>query len=55
MVFALLHKRVRTLGLGEECTVIVHGDGLKQEEEPTMEVAGSLRPKEETEDLEARG
>ena len=50
MVFALLHKRVRTLGLGEECTVIVHGDGLKQPEEPTMEV----RSKEDlTEDLEA--
>jgi len=33
MVFALLHRRVRTLGLGEECTVIVHGDGVKPEEE----------------------
>eukprot|EP00438_Fugacium_kawagutii_P027247 Skav214340 [mRNA] locus=scaffold86:376006:380987:+ [translate_table: standard] len=32
MVFALLHRRVRTLGLGEECTVIVHGDGKKPDE-----------------------
>ncbi|CAK9076250.1 unnamed protein product [Durusdinium trenchii] len=34
MVFALLHRRVRTLGLGDECTVIVHGDGKSLEEEP---------------------
>lgn len=34
MVFALLHRRVRTLGLGEECTVIVHGDGKEPDEQP---------------------
>ncbi|CAJ1347079.1 unnamed protein product [Effrenium voratum] len=42
MVFALLHRRVRTLGLGEECTVIVHGDGMAAEEEPAMEVRGDV-------------
>lgn len=29
----LLKRSCRTLGLGEECTVIVHGDGVKPEEE----------------------
>lgn len=51
MVFALLHRRVRTLGLGEECTVIVHGDGKEPEE--SQEVQDVQVQSEAIPDLEA--
>jgi len=28
LVYSMLHRRVRTLGLGDECTIIVSGDGV---------------------------
>eukprot|EP00435_Cladocopium_sp_Y103_P070117 s2_g34.t1 len=52
MVFALLHRRVRTLGLGEECTVIVHGDG-KEPDEQSQEVQDVQVRSEAIPDLEA--
>ncbi|CAE7881302.1 zupT [Symbiodinium microadriaticum] len=37
LVFAMLHRRVRSVGLGDECTVIVSGDGGREhEEDPLM-------------------
>ena len=32
----------RTLGLGEECTVIVHGDG-KEPDEQSQEAQGTMK------------
>uniref|UniRef100_A0A7S4VRA7 Uncharacterized protein n=1 Tax=Alexandrium monilatum TaxID=311494 RepID=A0A7S4VRA7_9DINO len=34
-VYSLLHRRVKALGLGEECTVIVTGDGATGSEVPS--------------------
>jgi len=43
LVFAMLHRRVRSVGLGDECTVIVSGDGGREhEEDPLMPGVASV-------------
>ncbi|CAE8624555.1 unnamed protein product, partial [Polarella glacialis] len=37
LVYALLHRRVRVVGLGDECTIIVSGDGGEMPEEADAE------------------
>ncbi|CAE7419030.1 zupT [Symbiodinium natans] len=41
LVFAMLHRRVRSIGLGDECTVVVSGDGGRAQEEEPMGIGSA--------------